>query len=92
MHETESWDSTARVASTSDWYSLTIAGIDHGNFSDLVLFMKNPEGRTDPRRAHEIINAYTLGFFDQYLRGKPSDLLSATASPFSEAKLEAWKK
>jgi hypothetical protein len=54
--------------------------------------MKNPEGRTDPRRAHEIINAYTLGFFDQYLRGKPSDLLSATASPFSEAKLEAWKK
>jgi hypothetical protein len=40
MHETESWDSTARVASTSDWYSLTIAGIDHGNFSDLVLFMR----------------------------------------------------
>jgi predicted dienelactone hydrolase len=92
MQETESWDSTARVASTSDWYALTIAGIDHGNFSDLVLFLKQPAGRTDPRRAHEIINAYTLGFFDQYLRGKPSDLLTATASPFSEAKLEAWKK
>ncbi|HKP30454.1 MAG TPA: dienelactone hydrolase family protein [Gemmatimonadales bacterium] len=92
MAETASWDSTARVASTSDWYELTIAGIDHGNFSDLVLFMKKPEGRTDPRRAHEIINAYTLQFFDQYLRGKPSDLLAATTPPFSEAKLEAWRK
>jgi hypothetical protein len=73
-------------------YSLTIAGTDHGNFSDLVLFLKQPEGRTDPRRVHEIINAYTLAFFDQYIRGKPSDLLAAGGSPFTEAKLVALRR
>ena len=92
MSETASWDTTARLASTADWYEVTVAGTEHGNFSDLVLFMKQPPGRTDPRRAHEIINAYTLGFFDQYLRGRPSDLLAATTPPFSEAALTAWKK
>jgi dienelactone hydrolase len=92
MSETSSWDSTARIASTADWYDVTVAGTEHGNFSDLVLFLKQPAGRTEPRRAHEVINAYTVGFFDQYLKGKPSDLLSATTSPFPEAKLEAWRK
>ena len=92
MRETEGFDSSARVASTADWYSLTIAGTDHGNFSDLVLFLKQPEGRTNARRAHEIINAYTLAFFDQYVRGRPSDLLAAASSPYPEAKLESWKR
>jgi predicted dienelactone hydrolase len=92
MAETASWDSTARVASAADWYEVTIAGTDHGNFSDIVLFMKPLAGRTEPRRAHEIINAYTLQFFDQYLKGKPSDLLVAATSPFPEARLQAWKR
>ena len=92
MAETAAWDSTARMASTGDWYSLDIAGTDHGNFSDLALFLRQPEGRTDPRRAHEIINAYTLAFFDQYLRGVPSELLAATTAPFPEAKLQVWKR
>jgi predicted dienelactone hydrolase len=92
MAETESWDSTARMASMGDWYTLTVAGTEHGNFSDLVLFLKQPKGRTDPRRAHEIINAYTLAFFDQYIRGKPSALLDASSQPFAEAKLQAWKR
>ena len=48
--------------------------------------------REEVRRAHEIINAYTLGFFDQYLKGKPSDLLSGAAPPYAEAKLGAWQK
>jgi predicted dienelactone hydrolase len=92
MRETEGYDSAARAASTGDWYSLTIAGTDHGNFSDLALFLKQPEGRTDPRRTHEIINAYTLAFFDQYIRGKPSELLGAGSPPFAEAKLMSWRR
>jgi predicted dienelactone hydrolase len=90
MRETAGWDSTARIASTGDWYAVTVAGTDHGNFSDIALFLKQPKGRTDPRRAHEIINAYTLAFFDQYIRDKPSDLL--TASPFPEATLQSWRR
>jgi predicted dienelactone hydrolase len=92
MDEVATWDSTARVASTSDWYSLVIAGTDHGNFSDLALFLRQPEGRTDPGRAHEIINAYTLAFFDQYLRGKESALLAQEASAYPEATLRVWRR
>jgi predicted dienelactone hydrolase len=92
MAETASWDSTARVASTADWYSVTIAATDHGHFSDLVLFLKQPEGHTAPKRAHEIINAYTLGFFDRYLRGRPAEILTAGTPPFPEASLTAWKR
>ncbi len=80
-----SWDSTARAKSTSDWYDVTIAGTDHGDFSDLALFYPRPEGRLDSRRGHTIINAFTLAFFDRYLRGRPSDLLGS--SPFPEATL-----
>lgn len=90
MAETAAADSTARTASTADWYTLTIAGTDHGNFSDIALFIKQPAERTDPRRAHEIINAYTLAFFDRYLRERPSTLLDA--SPFPEATLRAWRR
>lgn len=90
MAVTDAWDSTARVASTNDWYSVTIADTDHGNFSDLMLFYKRPKGRLDPRRAHEIINAYTLAFFDRYLKGKSPDLLADSKSRFTEVKFQSW--
>ncbi len=88
----ESWDSTARMASTADWYAARVEGTDHGDFSDLGLFYPRPEGRIDPRRGHEIINAYTLAFFDQYLRGRQSELLGGAASPFPEVTLRTWKR
>ena len=88
----ESWDSTARTASTADWYAATIAGTDHGDFSDLALFYPRPEGRLDPRRGHEIINDYTLAFFDQYLRGKPSTLLTESAPKYPEVTFRAWRR
>jgi hypothetical protein len=50
-----------------------------------MLFFPSEPGQIDPRRAHEIINAYTLAFFDQYLRGKPSPLLAAPSPSFPEA-------
>lgn len=80
-----SWDSTARARSSADWYNLTISGTNHGDFSDLSLFYPRPAGQLDPRRAHAIINSYTLAFFDRYLRGVASELL--TASPYPEATL-----
>jgi hypothetical protein len=49
----------------------------HGHFSDFLLFFPRNPAELDPRRAHEIITAYTLAFFDQYLRGQNSDLLKA---------------
>ena len=88
----ESWDSVARARSTADWYAITIAGTDHGDFSDLALFYPRGEGRIDPRQGHAIINAYTLAFFDRYLRGRNSELLDGATSPFPEATLRAWRK
>ena len=81
-------DSVARARSSGDWYSIEIAGTTHGDFSDLALFFPRPDGATDPRRVHEIINAYTLAFFDHYLLGKPAPLLSQRPSPYAEAAFE----
>lgn len=85
------WDSVARARSTADWYAVTIAGTDHGDFSDLSLFYPRGKDRIEPRRAHEIINTYTLAFFDRYLRGGSGELLDAGSPPFPEVTLRAWR-
>jgi dienelactone hydrolase len=56
--------------SRGDWYDLEIAGARHIHFSDYTLFPTFPADPHEirPRRAHEIIVAYTLGFLDAYLR------------------------
>ncbi len=39
----------------------------------------------DVRRAHEIINAYTIAFFNRYLNEAPSALIDGvTPSPYEE--------
>ncbi len=91
MALTQSWDDAARTLSTADWYAVTIAGSDHGDFSDLSLFYPRGKERIEPRRAHEIINAYTLAFFDRYLRGRPAPLLDGDP-PYPEATLRAWRR
>jgi len=79
-------DSTARTLATADWYDLTIEKTNHGHFSDLPLFLALFHDTTllAGRRDHEIISAYTLAFFDQYLKGQRSPLLSASSSQFPE--------
>lgn len=88
----ESWDSSARTRSTADWYDVTIGGTDHGDFSDLALFYPRTKDRLDPKRGHEIINAYSVAFFDRYLRGRDSELLGRAPSPFSEVTFRSWLK
>jgi dienelactone hydrolase len=92
MALTESWDSTARMASSADWYSVKVEGTDHGDFSDLALFYPRQEGRIDARRSHEIINAYTRAFFDQYLQGRPRALLNDASPEYPEVSFRAWRQ
>ena len=87
---TASWDSMTRMKSTGDWYQVTIAGTEHGNFSDLPLFYPIKKKDTHPKKAHQIIEAYTLAFFDLYLQGRPTDLLTRATPPFAEATVRAW--
>lgn len=54
--------------STADWYYISIAGADHAHFSDRVLFESVPKDRMPPHQAHDIVNRFTLEFFDKHLR------------------------
>ncbi len=78
------YDSTAEALAAGDWYELRIARTDHGSFSDLPLFVQRSPDRLPARRAHDIINAYTLAFFDQYLKGRNSRLLQGPSSDYPE--------
>jgi hypothetical protein len=81
---TRAWDRSLIDHSTNDWYEITIAKTQHGHFSDFLLFFRRNPAELDPKRAHEIITAYTLAFFDKYLRGQNSDLLVGPSDRYSE--------
>jgi hypothetical protein len=72
-------------------YRLQIVGARHNNFTDLPLyfsFLRNSDllvnGSIDPFKMHEIVGRYTIAFFDQYLKGIDSDMLSETYHKYPE--------
>ena len=75
-------------------YYLTIRGSAHSNFSDRPLYSPlrrfTDAGSIEVKRAFEIINDYTLAFFDQYLNGKRQDLLEQTSRRYPEADFERY--
>jgi hypothetical protein len=85
MDQVQAWDSLFLTRSTGDRYELTIGKTQHGHFSDLMYFFPRDTTQLAPARAHEIINAYTLAFFDRYLKGRKSPLLDGGTAPFPEA-------
>ena len=82
--QTQKWDRSLLEHSTNDWYEITLAKTEHGNFSDFMLALPQNPDELDARRAHAIIIAYTLAFFDKYLRGQDSDLLKAPSAKYPE--------
>jgi len=82
--QTQKWDRSLLEHSTNDWYEITLAKTEHGNFSDFMLALPQNPDELDARRAHAIIIAYTLAFFDKYLRGQDSDLLKAPSGKYPE--------
>lgn len=71
-----------------DGYLLVVNGAKHPNFSDQPLYSRlrsyTGAGPIAPQRAMEIINAYTVAFFDHYLRQQPAGILAASVSPYPE--------
>jgi predicted dienelactone hydrolase len=67
-------------------YNVYVRGTDHVTFSDLYLILNLPSAsRISVRRAHQIINAYTVAFFERYLNDSPQTLVDEhTPSPFPE--------
>jgi hypothetical protein len=72
-------------------YRVRIRGAGHHNFTDYALFSPirriTDAGDIDPLRCMKIINAYTLAFFDKYLKQKKEPLLEGP-SPYPEAQFE----
>lgn len=58
-------------------YLVEVPGAFHSNFMDLPLWFPlasrlGVTGPIDGKRAHDIINAYTLAFFDRHVKGQPT--------------------
>lgn len=82
--QTEVWDRSMIEHSTNDRYEVTIAKTQHGHFSDFMLAISPEKDELDARRGHAIVIAYTLAFFDKYLRGQDSDLLKGPSAKYPE--------
>lgn len=74
-------------------YFVQVDGIFHINFTDIPYWTPlfswiGAIGPLDKQRAFDIINAYSLAFFDRHLKGKPASLLDGSTDEFPEAVLE----
>jgi predicted dienelactone hydrolase len=69
-----------------DAYIVTIGEADHYDFSDFTLLHRSHPmiGTVPGERMLGIVEDYTLAFFDLYLKGKDSDLLSGKKKPYPE--------
>jgi predicted dienelactone hydrolase len=71
----------------ADWYDLTLQGATHEHFADLTLLAPPNPQLMHPQLAHDITNAYTLEFFDRYLRGRTDTPLLSGSKGYPDARL-----
>ncbi len=74
-------------------YFVQIAGAFHVNFMDITYWSPltstlGISGPIDGQRAYRIINAYSLAFFDKYLKGNSASLLELPAKQYPEVTFE----
>jgi predicted dienelactone hydrolase len=87
--EIEAHQSTMRAVYeglSGDGYFVRVPGMFHSNFTDIASWtplsrLLGLSGPIDDQRAHGIVNAYSLAFFDRHLLGHPAKLLDAAAGP-----------
>jgi pimeloyl-ACP methyl ester carboxylesterase len=75
-------------------YFVEILGTFHSNFMDIpnwtpLASWLNLAGPIDGQRAHDIINAYSLAFFNRHLIGHPEGLLDGSAAQYPEVIFES---
>jgi predicted dienelactone hydrolase len=94
--EIEEHQTTMRAVFQSlpgDGYFVRVRGMFHLNLTDypLVSPLLPLTGVTGPiaaQRAHRIINAYSLRFFDRHLKGQPAAPLDGLAAQYPEVRFE----
>jgi hypothetical protein len=92
QHQTTMW--AVFESLLRDGYFVRVSGMFHANLTDIPYWspLLSQMGFTGPingQRAHNIINAYTLAFFDQYLKGRPVALLDGSAEQYPEVLFES---
>ena len=75
-------------------YFVRVPGMFHSNFTDIANWtplapLLGFAGPIDAQRAHGIVNAYSLAFFDRHLFGRPAPLLDGAAKQYPEVLFES---
>ena len=97
--EIDEHQGTMRAAFESlrgDGYFVQVPGMFHVNLTDVPYWSPlwswlGVTGPLDGSRAHDIINAYSLAFFNRHLLARPEALLDGPASQYPEVLFEARK-
>lgn len=76
-----------------DGYYVSVPGMFHVNFTDAPYFtplgpLLGFTGPINAQRGFDIVNAYSLAFFDQYLEGRPAALLDGPSKQYPEVIFE----
>ena len=87
---------TAFANSRGPSYFVQVPGMFHVNMTDVpywspLLPWLGITGPIDLKRAHNIINAYSLAFFNQHLLGRAEALMDTPASQYPEVVFDARK-
>jgi len=82
---------------TADGYLIRVPGMFHLNPTDVPYWLAFASqlgytGPIDGKRAHTIINAYSLAFFDRHLRGRPAPLLDGPPQQYPEVIFEKHRR
>ena len=95
--EIEAHQTSMRAAyqSLSGWgYFVRVSGMFHLNFTDMPLWSPlgaqlGLAGPIDGQRAHRIVNAYSLAFFERHLLNQPLNWLDGSEGRFPEVTFES---
>ena len=93
IDETQTTVRAAFADPSSDRYLALVPGMFHGDFADLpfmtpIASRLGLSGSIAARRAHRIVTAYMLAFFDRYLKGRATTLLDGPSAEFPEVFIE----
>lgn len=90
----EGRDEVILAQAMNEAYRVSITGTTHLNFMDLSLWFRQPISRSfgsiDPKRAVEIMNVYSLAFFDKHLKNESGLLLNGPSSDYPEVIFELY--
>jgi hypothetical protein len=75
---------------SGDGYYVQVPGMFHADLTDVPLWSSAAAkfGPIGVERAHQIVNAYTVAFFDRHLKGRPAPLLDGPAEQYPEVLFE----